>query len=155
MSAPPPMPPSLPSFPPSTAAFSALPSFPATDFLAHFSTPSSASAGPALASYPYLAAPQDSPGMAGLPTWPFFAPSAPTAAFSAPGNQQLPLPDDILAGLLSTEGRAASEAAVNLGTFPSPAAAASSAGLNLFDGGAVGGGGAAQPGWYGFGGGGV
>lgn len=78
------------------------------------------------------AASTDLPAFERFGSWPFFAPPAPptTAPFLAAAPQpQLHLPDDILAGLLSTEGRAAGEAASQAATFDSSSLFAS---LGLF-----------------------
>lgn len=57
---------------------------------------------------------------AGLPTWPpFLMPTPAGSSFSAPQAQQYPLADDVLASLLSSEGRAASDE--TSGSFFGPA----------------------------------
>lgn len=76
-------------------------------------------------------------------------PHAAGAAFSAPSHQHYPLADDVLAGLLSSEGRAASEAAG--GSFFSPSGSTASASTSLFGGAAPSGANFSQPGWFGFG----
>ncbi|GAA5899523.1 hypothetical protein JCM8208_000581 [Rhodotorula glutinis] len=134
-----PLGPSLASPPPSQLS---------ADFLAHFSSTPSTSSLPPYSTYPNLAASQAP--TAGLPSWPFLmAPSAGGTAFSAPPHQHYPLADDVLAGLLSSEGRAASDATGGA-FFPAPGSS-SSTGTSLFGGAAPGGAGFSQPGWFGFG----